>query len=138
MSTLGYSTTTAHEVAQTIRSQIGAGVFMSLGASGLRSGSMAHTKGGPTLPSLIFQARILPFNKNGERSERARKMYVIVSLTPADTYEITVTYNANVGNGRGPDRTDHYHATDVYAEDLSRILLALDYDGETALNPRLA
>lgn len=124
------------EIANTIRQQITAGVLMSLGAHDIGAARMAHEQGGPMLPSLVFKALILPFNKNGERSERPRKMYVIVSLTPADTYKITVTYNANVGNGRGPDRTDHYHATDVYAEDLSRTLLALDYDGDTVLNPR--
>ena len=124
------------EIANTIRQQITVGVLMSLGAHDIGAARMAHEQGGPMLPSLVFKALILPFNKNGERSERPRKMYVIVSLTPADTYKITVTYNANVGNGRGPDRTDHYHATDVYAEDLSRTLLALDYDGDTVLNPR--
>lgn len=124
------------EIANTIRQQITVGVLMSLGAHDIGAARMAHEQGGPMLPSLVFKALVLPFNKNGERSERPRKMYVIVSLTPADTYKITVTYNANVGNGRGPDRTDHYHATDVYAEDLSRTLLALDYDGDTVLNPR--
>lgn len=128
--------TPSREIANTIRRQITPGVLMSLGAHDIGSAHMAHQQGGPMLPSLVFKALILPFNKNGERSERARKMYVIVSLTPADTYEITVTYNANVGNGRGPDRTDHYHATDVYAEDLARVLLSLDYDGDTVTNPR--
>lgn len=121
------------EIANTIRHQITPGVLMSLGAHDIGAGRIAHEQGGPMLPSLIFKALILPFNKNGERSERPRKMYVIVSLTPADTYKITVTYN---GNAQGPGRTDHYHATDVYAEDLSRTLLALDYDGDTVLNPR--
>ena len=84
------------------------------------------------LPSLIFQARILPFKKNGERAEAPRVMYVVVSLTPNDTYEITVSYYAS----HSEPRADHFHATDVYAEDLSRTLLALDYDGDTVLNPR--
>ena len=128
--------TPSREIASTIRHQITPGVLMSLGAHDIGAGRIAHEQGGPMLPSLIFKALILPFNKNGERSERPRKMYVIVSLTPADTYEITVTYNANVGNGRGTDRTDHYHATDVYAEDLARVLLSLDYDGDTVTNPR--
>lgn len=124
---------TNREIANTIRKQITPGVLMSLGAHDIGSAHMAHQQGGPMLPSLVFKALILPFNKNGERSERARKMYVIVSLTPADTYEITVTYN---GNAQGPGRTDHYHATDVYAEDLSRVMLSLDYDGDTVTNPR--
>lgn len=127
--------TKTREIANTIRQQITPGVLMSLGAHDLGSAHMAHEKGEPMLPSLVFKALILPFNKNGKRSERARKMYVIISLTPADTYEITVTYN---GNARGPGRTDHYHATDVYAEDLSRIMLSLDYDGDTVTNPRYA
>lgn len=124
---------TTREIANIIRQQITPGVLMSLGAHDIGSARMAHQRGGPMLPSLVFKALILPFNKNGERSERARKMYVIVSLTPADTYEITVTYNGTVA---GPGRTDHYHATDVYAEDLSRIMLSLDYDGDTVTNPR--
>lgn len=124
---------TNREIANTIRKQITPGVLMSLGAHDIGSAHMAHQQGGPMLPSLVFKALILPFNKNGERSERARKMYVIVSLTPADTYEITVTYN---GNAQGPGRTDHYHATDVYADDLSRVMLSLDYDGDTVTNPR--
>lgn len=127
--------TPSREIASTIRHQITPGVLMSLGAHDIGAGRIAHEQGGPMLPSLIFKALILPFNKNGERSERARKMFVIVSLTPADTYEITVTYN---GNAQGPGRTDHFHATDVYAEDLSRLMLSLDYDGDTVTNPRYA
>ena len=125
--------TETREIASTIRQQITPGVLMSLGAHDIGAAHLAHKQGGPRLPSLVFRALILPFNKNGERSERARKMYVIVSLTPADTYEITVTYNSNA---QGSGRTDHYHATDVYAEDLSRIMLSLDYDGDTVTNPR--
>lgn len=85
------STATAdstREIANIIRQQITPGVLMSLGAHCIGSARMAHEQGGPMLPSLVFKALILPFNKNGERSERPRKMYVIVSLTPADTYEI--------------------------------------------------
>lgn len=128
-------TTTATDtpqIAATIRTQIGTNALISLGAHHMRSGTIAHTKGQRGLPSLIFKARILPFKKDGQRAQAPRNMFVIVSLTVRDTYVITVSYQA-----RG-ERVDHYHATDVYAEDLSRIMLALDYDGPTALNPRLA
>ena len=113
----------AIQVAATIRHQVGIGVLMSLGAHDFlyaREGSGA----------LIFKARILPFNKGGKRSERPRIMEVRVAVNSHDYYDISVGYL------KGFDWVTHYETTDVDAATIGRRMLALDYDGTTATNPR--
>lgn len=130
--------TVAQEVAHTIRQQITPGVLMSLGAHEQQSGTVATVEGADPLPSYIFKARILPFNKNGERAEAPRAMTVIVSLNSSDLYDIYVAYNQRGDRFGLKPRVVHFEADDVDAESLANTMLALDYDGETVLNPRLA
>lgn len=112
-------------VSRTIFNQIGMGSLMPLGAH-------AFYYGEPD--ALQFKARILPYRKGQEYKVRAaapRIMTVRVELSPLDTYNITVTYT------RQGERVCHFEERNVYAEDLSRVMLALDYDGPQALNPRI-
>lgn len=116
--------TAFREVASTIRSQIGALTLMSLGATDL--GSVNYGLGG-----LAFRARILPFNADGARSEQPRALRVLVTLNSADLYDVAVEY------ARRGKTVTHARVEDIDARQLSRTMLALDYDGETVLNPRL-
>ncbi len=118
-------TTTLH-VAQTIKGQVGTGVLMSLGASSLRATEFYGMAG------LSFTARILPFRADGQRGTAVRKMGVRVTLNSSDRYDVLVAYV-----GRGGARKVHYEADDVDAEMLPRLMLALDFDGESVLNPRV-
>ena len=107
-------------VSQIIHSQIDKRVFMSLGAS-----DFGHLPDG-----LIFNARILPMTKKG-RGTRARVMTVMITLDPSDTYNVKVSY----AKGRF-DRETHFEETQVFAHNLDRLLLSLDYDGSEVTNPR--
>lgn len=98
---------------------------MSLGASNL-----GYTTA-EALPCLVFIARILPFNKSGHRSSRAVRMAVHVALDPSDTYTVHVHY---VSKGQ---KVEHARVEGVFADELNRVLLALDFDGPEVLNPRL-
>lgn len=98
------------EIARTIHSQIAIMTFATLGASNL------HHEGA----DFVFNARIIPTGMSG-----ARVMQVRVHLNGADLYDITVGYL----RGRNLQWTEHYSATDVYAEDLNRVLFALDRMG---------
>lgn len=131
-------TTTSQEVAQVIHRQIGGGVLMSLGAHNLGHGNLAPVVGAFPQPGLVFNARILPFTKSGKRSGSARVMLVVVSLNAMDYYDVLVTYNAPGDRYGAQGPVVHYEAADVDFETLPRLLLALDYDGETVLNPRYA
>ena len=121
------STEDRKSVAEIIRSQIQLGIFMTLGASDLghtaSTGSRDYEMAG-----LAFTARILPFNKSGERSAMARKMSVKILLNAGDLYDIEVR---EIASGK-----IHYSTQNVVVFDLNRTLLALDYDGEEVLNPR--
>lgn len=110
------------EVAHTIRSQIGLNALMLLGASKLQYRIVQ--------PGLSFTARILPFNKDGKRSSAPKLMQVMITLHAGDLYDVSVTYVH-----RGEEKT-HLKVTDVAADELTRLMLALDYDGESTLNPR--
>lgn len=114
----------AIEVARTIHSQIDPMVLMSLGAG--RCG-YARTRNG----ALAFQARILPFKKDGTRSERPRIMSVMIALNGDDYYDVKVRMQDNQGRVQ-----THFEQGGVDAFSLSRLLLALDYDGDEVLNPR--
>lgn len=115
----------ARQVAQTIKQQITPGVLMSLGCH-----DAAPTVMDAGSPGLFFRARILAMKADGTRSAQARNMGVFVWLTGDDRYSIRVGY---IARGR---YVTHYEETGVYAEQLHRIMLALDYDGDTILNPR--
>lgn len=123
-------TTTAglQQIAATIRDQITPGVLMSLGAHKLGYINDDEEVAG----GLRFVASILPFNKNGERAARPRLMTVVVTLTYADLYDISVVYP------RKHEAVTHYQASGVYCYQLAKLLLALDWDGDEILNPRYA
>lgn len=112
-------TTTAKETANVIRQQITLGVLMSLGAHKLGSYIDAHEQ-----HALVFMARVLPFNINGDRSERPRNMRVIITLNGSDTYDIAVDYR------RAGKIVRHFNATGIYADQLSGVLLTVDSDDD--------
>lgn len=114
----------AKEVANTIRKQIGVAGFMTLGTSDLCY-TVADGK-----PGLMFHARVLPFLKSGERGARVRIVGVTVLLNALDTYDVTVKYFT------GGEWVIHYQQEGVYADQLTKLMLALDYDGPEVLNPR--
>lgn len=112
-------------VGKIVRSQIEMGVLWSLGASNL--GYSAEGFGG-----LEFDARILPFNKNGKRAAKPRVMHVKIVLNALDYYDVSVGFR------KGSEWVEHFSRKDVDAFSLNRLLLALDWNGDEALNPRLA
>lgn len=125
-------------IANTIRTQITNGVLMSLGARDFRSGMVAPVRGTTPLPSLVFNATILPFTKTGIRAETARTMNVVVSLNGRDTYDVHVSYNQRGDRYGMQPPVVHFEADDVPVENLAQTMLALDYDGDETLNPRYA
>lgn len=106
-------------IPEIIFSQIDKRVLMSLGASDF----------GHSYKALSFAARILPITKAG-RGSRARVMTVEIELEAGDTYLVRVTYF------KSGVREVHFNQSGVYADQLSRILLALDFDGKQVTNPR--
>ena len=98
-------------VADTIIRQIGQGVLMSLGAHGL-----ANVLNDGEIEGLTFNARILQ---------------VVITHNALDYYDARVIYAS------GQEIVTHYETANIDAERLPRIMLALDFDGETALNPRV-
>ena len=113
-------------VADISRQWIGANILMSLGAHELG----ALTKQGRTI-GLTFKARILPFAKSGKRSPRPRIMRVMIELNELDYYDIHVIYAART------EITTHYETQNIDAQQLPKILFALDYDGSEVLNSRV-
>ena len=113
------------EVANTIREQIGMGPLMSLGAHDFR-----HTIMDGGSPALHFRARILRMKADGTRSEQVRNMHVLVWLTDRDDYGVRVTFVERF------QLVKHYEASGFYADQLARLMLSLDYDGDTVRNPR--
>lgn len=112
------------EVAQTIRSQIGVMSLMTLGAHDLRQGTDASGN-----PGLTFAAIILPMEADGTRASEPVEMQVQVTLNGVDLYDVLVAYLSD-------GVKTHYEADDVDCGSLPRLMLALDYDGDTVLNPR--
>lgn len=102
-------------IPDTIRSQIGVGVLMSLGASDLMADREHVQK--PLYDTLVFRARIL------DKSKRKRVMRVRVVLDPSDTYSIKVTYPQR---GNPTEEVVHYEVDDVYFDQLAEVLLRLD------------
>ncbi|MBS1673150.1 MAG: hypothetical protein JSS74_04215 [Actinobacteria bacterium] len=109
--------------AETLRAGATTGVLWSLGATNLGAVPGTHGLGG-----LLFIARILPLTANG-RGEAARRMAVMVSVTPGDLLDIDVRQLTG-------DRREHATTRDLYLDQLQRALLALDYDGREPFNPR--
>jgi hypothetical protein len=99
---------------------------MSLGAHNLAS---VLNEG--EIEGLTFRARILPFRKDGTRSEKPRIMQVIITHNALDYYDARVIYTS------AREILTHYETSNIDAEQLPRIMLALDYDGATALNPQV-
>lgn len=122
----------------TIRQQIETGVLMSLGGHNFRYGRVCAFPGTDPLPSLVFNARILPMTKSGSRCTAPRTMQVVISLNGRDYYDIRVTYNQSGDRYGAQPPVVHYEADDVEVSTLSRLLLSLGYDGDTVTNPRLA
>ena len=73
----------ALQLANIIKKQWTLGGLMTLGAD-----SFKVTKDG--LGGLVFEAIILPFKKNGERSSRPETMLVYTEYTASDDYTVTV------------------------------------------------
>jgi len=116
----------AHAVADTIREQIGVNVLASLGAHDFRTTIM---DGGS--PALHFTARILRMKADGTRSSQVRNMHVLVWLTDRDDYGVRVSFIERF------KLVKHYEASGIYADRLARLMLSLDFDGDTVRNPRL-
>lgn len=135
--TIEYTTEHLKEVAATIKAQITDGVLMSLGARDFKYGAVAATPEAEKLPSLIFDATILPMTKSGARGTAARTMRVVVSHNAMDYYDIRVTYNQRGDRHGFQPPVVHYEADDIDGETIQRLMLSLDYDGKTVTNPRL-
>ena len=110
---------TTATTASIIRQQITPGVLMSLGAH-----KLGHYTDEQGQQALVFLARVLPFNVNGQRAERPRLMRVMVTLNGADTYDIAVDYR------RGHKTVRHFYAQGIYADQLPHTLLAVDSDSD--------
>ena len=106
--------------------QVGQGVLMSLGAH-----KLGNVMNEGEIEGLTFKARILPFRKDGKRAAQPRIMQVIITHNALDYYDARVIYAS------GQQVVTHYETTNIDAEQLPRIMLALDFDGKTALNPRV-
>lgn len=115
------------DIATEIRNQINVATLMSLGATEIRPASPM----GDDRPGLAFIARILPFNSTGRRAARPRRMRVFILLDPSDTYSVAITHS------HASRTVTHLKRSGIHADQLNRMLLALDYDGPEALNPRL-
>lgn len=113
-------------VAKTIYSQIERGSLWALGA-GKVSAVLVDD-----MPGLSFPARILPFRADGTRASRPRVMKVEVLLNGLDLYDVRVTWR------QGAEIRTHFQLRNVYAEDLTALMLSLDFDGATIVNPRMA
>lgn len=113
------ATPEAQAITQTIVTQIGNGVLMSLGAH-----KLGHYTTPEDLDSLVFVARVLPFNAAGQRLSTPRLMRVMVTLTARDDYDIAVDYR------RGQQTVRHFHETGIYAAQLPAVMLSVDSDDE--------
>lgn len=109
-------------VAGSIKQQWTVYGLMTLGAHNIK----AFNEG---FGGLIFEANILPFDKNGVRGEKPQSMLVMTEYTPSDDYTIYVI------NNKG---SVHFKKDNVYFPELQMLALALDYNGQEILNPRYA
>ena len=118
----------AHRVAINILNQISMGTKMSIGYHSV--GVIQANENPGKNDGVIFKTRILPFKKNGERAARPRIMWATIELNGLDLYDMEIYYIS------GGKKITHYEATNIYADQLNRLLIALDYDGKETLNPR--
>ena len=114
------------DIAREITAQATVGVLMSLGAHNLFAMPENDKRSG----GATWDVRVLPMKANGERAARPRIMKLTVELTHADDYTVTVDYW-----NRGK-RVQHFTQDRVYCDQLAKLLLALDWDGDEILNPR--
>ena len=115
-----YSFEDALAVANAAKAQIGIPGLMVVGASDLaviREDALG----------LTFRARIHPFTKTGKRAGQARVMRVSVVINGMDYWDVKVQRS---------DGEMHFIAEDVAANELQRLMLALDYDGQEVVNPK--
>lgn len=98
--------------------------FMCLGARNIRSVEKDGKLG------MQADVTILPFNKDGSRSARPRTMQAEVLLNHMDYYDVTVSYP------KDGTTVIHSQTQDVDCTQIAGHMLALDYDGDEALNPR--
>lgn len=112
----------ASQIANEIKSQWTLGGLMTLGAR-----EFTFVLQG--LGNLIFKASILPMKKDNERADKPQGMMIVTELTVMDDYKVYVI------DTKGQV---HYEQTGLYFDDLQRLALALDYNGEEVLNPRYA
>lgn len=115
-------------VAGEIKRQIGVHGLMTVGAH--KFFRLPQDRG------LGFKARIHPFTKTGKRAGAPRIMTVTVVLNATDTYDVKVRYRRKVTGTPYKEGVVHYEATGIYADQLPRLMLALDYFGPETLNPR--
>lgn len=95
--------------------QINMGALWSIGAQNFRYFTNA----------LVFDAKIHPRKADGTRYASARKMEVKIQLTSADLYYVKVTYLKKNGY-MIPDVVTHFECDDLYADNLSAVMLSLD------------
>ncbi|RGE19070.1 hypothetical protein [Leucobacter sp. wl10] len=112
----------AAHIGNYFRQALGPGILFSLGARELRAVPGTDQMGG-----LMFIASILPMTQRG-RGQAARRMAVMISLTALDLIDVEVRVL----------RTGSVHAKidEITIDRLGHAVLALDYDGDTVLNPR--
>ena len=118
--------TEARQTALTILHQIPWGVKASLGYGNPQAFTNDAGQHG-----VLFEARILPFLASGKRGSKPRVMRVMIVHSAADLYDVKVSYIAK------QTVRVHYAAQNIDASTLPTLLLALDYDGQQTLNPRM-
>jgi hypothetical protein len=124
-------TATATESDQQYRREVGAEAKRQIGLSGLMTlGAKIRGYRSNGAAGLVLTARILPFNANGERAARPRRMEVDIRLNGSDYWDVTVSYL------KGRREVTHWEGEDLGPEDLARLGLALDWDGPEPMNPR--
>lgn len=101
------------------------GVLMTLGVSGRRFLDEGWGRG-----AIAYDVRILPFDDKGNRSRVAKTMELAIIVTALDALDIEVSYD------RDGERVIHYSTEGVYITELPGLMLGLDWDGPTAINPR--
>lgn len=101
----------------TTRGQIGVFALMATGAHNFRAND----------ENLFFNVRVLAYKKDGTRGSSVRIMTVRITLEASDTYDVSVTYLT--GRGATLSEKTHFEAEGVYADQLSKVIYALDSDG---------
>ena len=100
-------------------------LLMTLGASNPRFLDEGWGRG-----AIAYDVRILPFDDKGSRSRVAKTMELTIIVTALDALDIEVSYDRN------GERVIHYSAEEVFITEVPGLMLGLDWDGPTAVNPR--